>query len=80
MHTEGELVTVMKYLMPVEAHILKSQLESSGIPAAVFNENFSNIYPFAAQLTGGVELKVRAQDLERAQEILANKPHLSEEE
>ena len=77
---EDELVTVMKYLMPVEAHILKSQLEASGVPAAVFNENFSTIYPFAAQLTGGVELKVRAQDLERAQEILADRPRLSAEE
>ena len=77
---EDELVTVMKYLMPVEAHILKSQLEASGIPAAVFNENFSTIYPFAAQLTGGVELKVRVQDLEHAQEILAERPRLSEDE
>jgi hypothetical protein len=77
---QDELVTIMKYLMPMEAHILKSQLEAAGIPAAVFHENFSTIYPFAAQLTGGVELKVRAQDLERAQEILADGPHLSEEE
>lgn len=72
-----ELVTVAKYLMPVEAHILKNQLEAAGIPAAVFNENFSTIYPFAAQLTGGVHLKVRAEDLERAQEILAAGPHLT---
>ena len=77
---QEELVTVVNYLMPMEAHILKSQLEAAGIPAAVFNENFSTIYPFAAQLTGGVQLKVWAHDLERAQEVLANKPHLSAEE
>lgn len=76
---EDKLVTVAQYLMPVEAHILKSQLEAAGIPAAVFNENFSTIYPFAAQLTGGVFLKVRSEDLERAQEILAAGPHLSPE-
>ena len=76
---QNELVTVAKYLMPMEAHILKSQLEAAGIPAAVFNENFSTIYPFAAQLSGGVFLKVRAEDLERAQEVLASGPHLSED-
>ena len=75
-----ELVTLLKYLQPVEAHILKGKLESEGIAAAVFDENFSTIYPFAAQLTGGVHLKVRAEDLERAKEILAEKPRLSDEE
>jgi len=75
-----ELVTLAKYLMPLEAHILKGRLESEGIPAAVFNENFSTIYPFAAQLTGGTELKVRARDLEKAQEILADKPFLAPDE
>lgn len=75
-----ELVTVAKYLMPVEAHILKGKLEAAGIPAAVFNENFSTIYPFAAQLTGGTQLKVRAQDLERAKELLASSPYLADDE
>lgn len=77
---ETNLVTLAKYLMPLEAHILKNQLEAAGIPAAVFNENFSTIYPFAAQLTGGVQLKVRAEDLERAREVLADQPRLSPEE
>ncbi|MBK0403688.1 DUF2007 domain-containing protein [Adhaeribacter sp. BT258] len=77
---QDELVTLLKYLMPMEAHILKGRLESEGVPAYVIGENFSNIYPFAAQLTGGVELKVAATHLERAQEILADKPRLSEEE
>lgn len=72
-----ELVTLAKYLMPMEAHILKGQLEAAGIPAAVFNENFSTIYPFAAQLTGGVQLKVRAIDLEQAKEILGDQYFLS---
>ena len=75
-----ELVTLVKYLMPMEAHILKGQLEAAGIPAAVFNENFSTIYPFAAQLTGGVQLKVRASDVEQAKEILGDRPHLASEE
>ena len=77
---QDELVTLVKYLMPVEAHILKGQLESEGIPAYVIGENFSTFYPFAAQLTGGVELKVAATHLERAKEILAHKPRLSDEE
>lgn len=74
-----ELVTLVKYLMPTEAYILKGRLEAEGIPAAVFNENFSTIYPFAAQLTGGVQLKVRAEDLERAKEILEDQQFLSAE-
>ncbi|MFC5271047.1 DUF2007 domain-containing protein [Adhaeribacter terreus] len=77
---QDELVTLAAYLMPVEAHILKGRLESEGIPAYVIGENFSTIYPFAAQLTGGVKLKVAATDLERAKEILADKPFLSEEQ
>ena len=75
-----ELVTLLKYLQPLEAHILKGKLESEGIPCFVFDENLAINYPFASNLTGGVKLKVRAEDLERANEIIADKPHLSDEE
>ena len=75
-----ELVTVAKFFSPTEAHIYRSQLESEGIPAFVFNENLSTYFPFASSLTGGAQLKVRAQDLEQAKEILASGPHLSPEE
>ena len=77
---EEKLVTLAKYLMPMEAHILKGKLESEGVRAYVTGENFSTFYPFAAQLTGGVELKVSANDADRAKEILADKPRLSDDE
>lgn len=75
-----ELVTAAKYFSPTEAHVFRAKLESEGIPAFVFDENLSTFYPFASNLTGGAKLKVRAQDLERAKEILAAGPHLSAEE
>ena len=74
-----ELVTVAKYFSPTEAYVYRSLLESEGIRAFVFNEHFSNLYPFASSLTGGAQLKVNARDLERAREILSDKPFLSEE-
>jgi hypothetical protein len=75
-----ELVTLLQYLQPLEAHILKGRLESEGIQCFVFDENLAINYPFAANLTGGAKLKVRAEDLERANEIISDKPHISSEE
>ena len=75
-----ELVTVAKYFSPTEAHVYRTKLESEGIPAFVFDENLATFYPFASSLTGGAKLKVRAEDLERAQEILAEGPRLASEE
>ncbi len=72
-----ELVTVAKFFSPTEAHINRSRLESEGIPAFVFNENLTTLFPFASSLTGGAQLKVRAQDLEQAKEILGNQPYLN---
>ncbi|KAA9340037.1 putative signal transducing protein [Adhaeribacter soli] len=75
-----ELVTVAKFFSPTEAHVYRAKLESEGIPAFVFDENLATFYPFASSLTGGAKLKVRAEDLERAQEILAEGPRLASEE
>ena len=53
-----------------EAHIIKGNLESEGIPSILTNENMSNLYSGLISAFSGVDILVNENDLERAKEIL----------
>ena len=78
-----ELVTINTFENSVEAHLLKSKLESEDIPCFIFDENISSVMPLYSLATGGIKLKVREENLEAAQTIaeeFISKPLLDENE
>ena len=61
-----ELITLKVFDSPIEAHILRSKLESEDIESFVFDEHSVGINMLYAQAIGGVKLKIRETDSERA--------------
>ena len=62
------LVVVAFYATAIEAHLTKTLLESEGIPCLIANEYA--VLPYVNMLYN-VEVKVRAEDEERAAQILS---------
>lgn len=65
-----ELVTVFRSNIPVECHILKGRLESDGINCFLYDQHIVEVHPFYAVMVGGVKLKVPADQVILAQEII----------
>ncbi len=77
------LITARVFDNPIEAHLLKSKLESEGIPSFLFDENIVTINPLYNQLTGGIKLKISELDIERVSILLAEidgKPYLTQDD
>lgn len=70
---DDELVTVAIFDTPQQAYFYKTVLEADGIEVFVFNDLLTNIGIGLASIIGGVQLKTRRSDAERAQEILNSK-------
>lgn len=66
-----ELITLKTFDNSVEAHILRSRLESEGIPCFLFDENMISLNPLYNVTLGGIKLKIHNNDLERANKIIA---------
>jgi hypothetical protein len=65
------LVTVATFPEAIEAHIFRNRLEAEGIPSVLADENIVSNQPWHTIAYGGVKLRVRQQDQERAAEIIA---------
>lgn len=65
-----KLVTLKAVFNTMEAHVLRTKLESEGIPCALFDEHMIGLYHFYDAIFGGIKIKVREQDYERACEII----------
>lgn len=65
------LVTIAAFTTPLEAHMVRSLLESEGIESLVFNEQIASVHLPLATATGGVQVQVLESDAERARAILA---------
>jgi len=66
-----ELITIATFSYPVQAHILKTRLESEGIPAIIVDERMSTlyfVYPKEVRVQG------RESDAEAAVQILDSIP------
>lgn len=63
--------TLNTFNSSLEAHVLKSKLESEGIEAFLFDENTMDMNPLYNYLIGGVKLKIAEENFAKAQEILA---------
>ncbi len=64
------LVVVARFANAIEAHLARTKLESEGIQAFVGDEHMISIDPFYDMALGGVKLRVRAADEEKAAKIL----------
>ncbi|GEO05968.1 hypothetical protein AAE02nite_36320 [Adhaeribacter aerolatus] len=60
------LVTVATFPEAIEAHIYRNRLEAEGIPSVIADENIISNQPWHSIAYGGVKLRVRAQDQEKA--------------
>lgn len=66
-----ELVTLKTFDNLVEAHLIKSKLESEDLPCFLFDENIMALNPLYNFTVDGIKLKVNKFDFEKAHEILS---------
>lgn len=65
-----ELITIKSFNNTIDAHILMARLEDEGIECTLFDENIVSINPLYSQLVGGIKLKVKEEDCNRAIQIV----------
>jgi hypothetical protein len=65
-----KLVTVAAFSLPIEAQLARLRLESHGVECRIDDENIISINWLYSDAIGGVKLKVRESDAERAREVL----------
>ena len=65
-----KLVTVRTFDNSIEAHLLKSKLESENILCYLFDENIVGLNPLYNITVGGIKLKVNEFDLDKASIII----------
>lgn len=68
MYELERLVTVAIYVLSWEAQLAKARLASEGVAAVIADENAAGIY--GANAIGGIKLRVREDDAERATALL----------
>jgi hypothetical protein len=73
-------ITILTFTYPHEAHLAKGKLESEGIEVQIADEMTVQVNNFYSNAIGGVKLKVRKTDLQRANHILINSGYLKQEE
>ena len=64
------LVTVKTFDNSMDAHLLKSRIESEGIRCFLFDDETVTINPLFSQAIGGIKIKVNQRDLSVVKEIL----------
>lgn len=64
-----DVVVLRRYVNEFEARLLAAVLEANGIPVQVFSDTVGGAYPSMATMYP-VRFAVRAEDAERAAEIL----------
>jgi rubredoxin len=65
----NKLITFKTFENPVDAHILKSRLEDSGIEVVLHDENMLSLNVMYNLTLGGIKLKIREEDVKKALEI-----------
>ena len=68
----SHMITVGTFTTPEEAHLLRSQLESAGIPAYLHSEYAVQNEWIGSNLIGGVRVQISELDLDIAREFFAS--------
>lgn len=66
----GEFLTVAKYAIPTEAHIVQECLVAAGVPAVVIDANLVQTNSLLTIAVGGVRVMVPANCMARALEVI----------
>jgi len=66
------MITVATFSTPEEAHLLRAQLESAGIPAYLHSEYAVQNQWLHSNLIGGVRVQISELDLDIAREFMAS--------
>ncbi|QDH78467.1 DUF2007 domain-containing protein [Echinicola soli] len=70
-----KLITIDTLDNAVKAHLIKSKLESEGIPTFLHDEGMVTLYPVMSPALGGIKLKVPQHKAEEAMAILRKFDH-----
>lgn len=65
-----KFVTLKTFDNTIEANLLRSKLESEGIPCFLFDENMVSLNPLFNLTLGGIKLKIRESDAEKALHVI----------
>jgi hypothetical protein len=65
-----KLVTVKTFDNSIDAHILKSKLESEGVDCYLFDEHLTHLYPIYNVTLGGIKLKINEFDTQKVIALL----------
>jgi hypothetical protein len=65
-----ELITIKTFDNSIEAHMVKSKLESENIMCILFDENIVALNPLYNVTVGGIKLKINKSDIDKATEII----------
>jgi len=65
------LVTLATFSKPTDAYLALGKLQADGIDAVVFDDNVVSVNWLYSNAVGGVKLKVREPEVQRAMEILS---------
>jgi DNA-directed RNA polymerase subunit RPC12/RpoP len=65
-----ELITLKTFDNPIDAHLLKTKLESEGVPVYIFDENINTLNPLYNIATGGIKLKISEADIDIAIQVI----------
>ena len=66
----SRFVTAATYRSSGTAHLVRTRLADAGIDAMVSDESLGGLTPFHADTGASVKLRVRARDLDEAQQLL----------
>lgn len=64
------IVLIQKFNNEPEAQMVKSFLESQGVPCSLSNSHSSSVYPVLNFTIGGIELWVKVEDFEKAERLI----------
>jgi len=72
------LITIQTFDNPLEANLVKLQLESFDIPAVIKDEQMVGLIPIYNITLGGIKLQVSEKDFEKATALLTELKKLDE--
>ena len=70
---DAELVSIGSFASYLDAEIASAHLEAEGIEHGIAKDDGGGAFPSMTGLAGGASIVVKAEDAERAKDILAAK-------
>tara|TARA_B100000809_G_C15082792_1_gene510273 strand:- start:1159 stop:1566 length:408 start_codon:yes stop_codon:yes gene_type:complete len=64
------LITIKTFDNSIDAHLLRTKLESEGITCFIFDENLITLNPLYSLSLGGIKLKINEIHLQQTKEII----------